>query len=224
MTPDPTDAEFALLRHRMVAHQLQRRGIADPRVLAAMERVPRHDFVAVGSEWAAYDDAPQPIGLGQTISQPYMVARMTELLELSDDSLVLEIGTGSGYQAAVLGTLAREVWTVERHAALAADARRTLAALGYDNVHVVVGDGTLGLPAHAPYDAIVVTAAAPRIPPALRDQLAPGGRLVIPVGDRETQQLTLLRRDPTGDRESAVLGCRFVPLVGEQGYDPVSGP
>jgi protein-L-isoaspartate(D-aspartate) O-methyltransferase len=219
MTSDSTETEFAVLRHRMVAHQLRRRGIADARVLAAMERVPRHDFVASGSRWAAYDDAPQPIGLGQTISQPYMVARMTELLELGDDSRVLEVGTGSGYQAAVLGVLAHEVWTIERHAALAAEAQRTLAALAYDNVHVVVGDGTLGLPAHAPYDAIVVTAAAPHIPPALRDQLALGGRLVIPVGDRETQRLTLLRRDPTGDRESTVLDCRFVPLVGEQGYD-----
>ena len=219
MTPRSTDAEFALLRHRMVDQQLRARGIVDARVLDAMERVPRHDFVASSHEWAAYDDAPQPIGLGQTISQPYMVARMTELLEIGDDSRVLEVGTGSGYQAAVLATLAREVWTIERHGGLAAEAQRTLTALGYDNVHVVVGDGTLGLPAHAPYDAIVVTAAAPRVPPALRDQLALGGRLVIPVGDRNTQWLTLVRRDADGDRESIVLGCRFVPLVGEQGYD-----
>ena len=175
-----SDTEFALLRHRMVEQQLRARGIADARVIAAMESVPRHDFVASGNEWAAYDDAPQPIGLGQTISQPYMVARMTELLELDEDARVLEVGTGSGYQAAVLATLAREVWTVERHAGLAGEAQRTLAALGYDNVHVVVGDGTLGLPEHAPYDAIVVTAAAPRIPPALRAQLADGRPLGHP--------------------------------------------
>jgi protein-L-isoaspartate(D-aspartate) O-methyltransferase len=219
MVTHSSDTEFALQRRRMVEQQLRGRGIADPRVLAAMERIPRHDFVASGNDWAAYDDAPQPIGLGQTISQPFMVARMTELLELDDDSRVLEVGTGSGYQAAVLATLAHEVWTIERHGGLAAEAQRRLTALGYDNVHVVVGDGTLGLPEHAPYDAIVVTAAAPLIPPALRAQLAQGGRLVIPVGGRESQWLTVVRREADGDRESAVLGCRFVPLVGEQGYD-----
>ena len=218
MTFDSRPTQLVLLRHRMVEQQLRERGITDTRVLAAMESIPRHEFVASGSEWAAYDDAPQPIGLGQTISQPYMVARMTELLELDDDYRVLEVGTGSGYQAAVLATLAREVWTIERHAGLAAQAERTLAALGYHNIHVVVGDGTLGLPEHAPYDAIVVTAAAPHVPAALRAQLALYGRLVIPVGDRDSQWLTLVRREVDGDRESTVLGCRFVPLVGEQGY------
>jgi protein-L-isoaspartate(D-aspartate) O-methyltransferase len=214
-----TDTDFAVKRHRMVEQQLRRRGITDARVLAAMGCIPRHDFIPAGDASAAYDDAPQPIGLGQTISQPYMVARMTELLHLDEGSRVLEIGTGSGYQAAVLGTLAHEVWTIERHADLARTAERTLIGLGYDNIHVVVGDGSLGLPEHALYDAIVATAAAPRVPPALRAQLAPGGRLVIPVGDRESQWLTIVTHEADGDREVTDLGCRFVPLVGEHGYD-----
>lgn len=215
MTPSQTDdRDFTLLRHRMVEQQLRRRGIADRRVLAAMESVPRHRFVDEDARWAAYEDEPLAIGLGQTISQPYMVARMTELLDLDAASRVLEVGTGSGYQAAVLAKVAAEVWTIERHAELADRARGVLAELGYRNVHVVLGDGSQGLPEHAPYDAIMVTAAAPRTPAPLLDQLAPAGRLVIPVGNRDLQQLRLIRRRGAQFVESDILGCRFVPLVG----------
>jgi protein-L-isoaspartate(D-aspartate) O-methyltransferase len=202
----------------MVERQLRARGIADERVLTAFERVPRHRFVPPDRRWAAYEDEPLPIGLGQTISQPYMVARMTELLELTKVSRVLEVGTGSGYQAAILGELAGEVWSIERHEALARMAGAILEELGAANVHVVVGDGSLGLPERAPYDGIVVTAAAPFIPPALRSQLADGGLLVIPVGDTWNQWLTVLRRAGDTFREANVLGCRFVPLIGEEGY------
>lgn len=219
-TPSETDdRDLILLRHRMVEEQLRRRGIADPRVLSAMESVPRHRFVGENARWAAYEDEPLAIGLGQTISQPYMVARMTELLNLDVGSRVLEVGTGSGYQAAVLAEVAAEVWTIERHPQLADRARRVLAALGYRNVHVVLGDGSLGLPEHAPYDAIIVTAAAPRMPALLLEQLAPAGRLVIPVGGRDLQQLRLIRRRDGGFTESDILGCRFVPLVGGVAVD-----
>ncbi|MCJ7796696.1 MAG: protein-L-isoaspartate(D-aspartate) O-methyltransferase [Thermoleophilia bacterium] len=212
------DRDAARLRHRMVEEQLRRRGIGDPRVLSAMESVPRHRFVGENARWAAYEDEPLAIGLGQTISQPYMVARMTELLDLDAASRVLEVGTGSGYQAAVLAEMAAEVWTVERHTELADRARRSLNDLGYRNVHVVVGDGSLGLPEHAPFDAIIVTAAAPSTPGPLLDQLADGGRLVIPVGDRGVQQLRLIRRRGQGFVETGVLDCRFVPLVGQAAY------
>jgi protein-L-isoaspartate(D-aspartate) O-methyltransferase len=237
--------DFALRRHRMVENQLRARGIADDRVLAAMERVPRHLFVPVAERPSAYDDGPLPIGLGQTISQPYMVARMTELLRLAPDSRVLEIGTGSGYQAAVLAELAAEVWTVERHSDLARQAEQLLLQLGYTNVRVVAGDGTLGLPEGVPYDGIMVTAAAPFVPETLREQLAPGGRMVIPVTAGYSQDLRLIERlrddeppaaadafaaapadsaaGPTEIperryRETSVLSCVFVPLIGEQGY------
>ncbi len=212
------DSRFEQSRLRMVQEQLLTRGIADERVLAAMRRVPRHLFVDEMARPAAYEDEPLPIGSGQTISQPYMVARMTELLELESDSRVLEVGTGSGYQAAVLAEIAGEVWTVERHGALAERARRVLARLGHRNVHVETGDGSLGLPHHSPFDAIVVTAASPGVPPSLTDQLAPGGRLVIPVGGQGTQRLRLIRRDPNGLQETDVLGCRFVPLIGAHGH------
>ncbi len=215
---EPSERDFDHLRRRMVEEQLRDRGIRDERVLEAMQTVPRHRFVSGWAASAAYEDEPLAIGLSQTISQPYMVARMTELLELDPDSRVLEIGTGSGYQAAVLGELAGEIWTIERHDELARKAAELLQELGYLRVHVVAGDGTLGLAEHAPYDAIVVTAAAPRIPQALLDQLADGGRLVIPVGDRSMQRLRVVTRRGESFDEKDVLGCRFVPLVGVAGY------
>lgn len=221
MSPSTFDeADFVHLREQMVERQLRRRGIASEAVLRAMSEVPRHRFVGEAVRWAAYEDEPLSIGSGQTISQPFMVARMTELLELDRGARVLEVGTGSGYQAAVLAEIAGEVWTIERHAALAERARTTLEQLGYVSVHVVVGDGSLGLPDQAPFDAIVVTAAAPHVPDALRAQLAVGGRLVIPVGGPYSQRLRLIRRGPEGYRETDVLGCRFVPLIGAEANAP----
>ncbi|MHB0980898.1 MAG: protein-L-isoaspartate(D-aspartate) O-methyltransferase [Thermoleophilia bacterium] len=227
MTPSTFgEADYARLRDQMVERQLRRRGVAAEAVLQAMRRVPRHRFVGASARWAAYDDEPLPIGSGQTISQPFMVARMTELLELDGSSHVLEVGTGSGYQAAVLAEIARDVWTIERHSRLAGRARALLAELGYSSVHVVVGDGSLGLPQQAPFDAIVVTAGAPYVPGALLDQLAVGGRLVIPVGGAVSQRLRLIRRgagaeDGTGEYTDVdVLGCRFVPLIGAQAHSP----
>jgi len=210
-------------RRAMVEEQLRERGVGSPRVLEAMLAVPRHLFVPAECIAGAYADQPLPIGEGQTISQPYMVAVMTEALELTDDERVLEIGTGSGYQAAVLSLLAREVYTIESHASLSLAARQRLAQLGYKNVHVHTGDGTLGLPELAPFDGIVVTAAAPRVPPPLVEQLAEGGRLVIPVGQSDQQELLQVRK--TGDRTiSRVLHyCRFVPLVGRYGWQQSNG-
>jgi protein-L-isoaspartate(D-aspartate) O-methyltransferase len=166
----------------------------------------------------AYEDMPLPIGHEQTISQPLMVAMMTEALQLRGQERVLEIGTGSGYQAAVLSKLAVVVFSIERLPELAAQARATLAALGITNVHILVGDGSLGLPEHGPYDGIVVTAASPKVPPPLVDQLKPGGRLVIPVGDRHEQMLVRLTMTDTGPQVEQLGGCRFVPLIGQQGW------
>jgi protein-L-isoaspartate(D-aspartate) O-methyltransferase len=188
-------------------------------VLAAMERVPRELFVAEEYRAHAYDDAALPIAHGQTISQPYMVARICEALALHGGERVLDVGTGSGYQAAVLAELAGEVHTIERHAELAALARDNLAAAGYERVQVHVGDGTLGLPEHAPFAAIAVAAAAPRIPPSLYEQLEAGGRLVLPVGGREAQELQLVVRSPEGPAVLHSVPCRFVPLVGAEGFD-----
>ena len=216
---DPDDTNFSEQRNQMVQWQLRARGVTDEGVLAATLSVPRHLFVPPSRRGAAYEDSPLPIGEGQTISQPYMVALMTELLALTGSSRVLEIGTGSGYQAAVLAEIAAEVWTVERFPDLADRARKLLEGLGYGRVHVVVGDGTLGWPEEAPYDGIIVTAAAPAVPSALTAQLAPGGRLVIPVGSREVQWLRLVTRTEEGLRQRDVLECRFVPLIGEQGYE-----
>jgi protein-L-isoaspartate(D-aspartate) O-methyltransferase len=262
--------DFAMQRRQMVQHQLRGRGITDERLLAVMDEAPRHLFVPARQRANAYQDEPLPIGLGQTISQPYMVAKMTELLLLAGTETVLEIGTGSGYQAAVLGRLAAQVWTIERHPELAAQAHRVLMDLGMENVRIVIGDGTLGLPEQAPFDAVIVTAAAPRVPEPLRQQLAIGGRMVIPVSAGRNQELLLIEKLPpegetwsgagadetgAGDRaagaddgaaetrgstpgagdgskarsapwstvpcrfqETAVLGCIFVPLVGELGY------
>lgn len=212
------DPDYERAREDMVRRQIELRGIRDERVLTAVRSVPRHRFVPGHVLGAAYRDSPLPIGYGQTISQPYIVALMTEKLGLEGDEKVLEIGTGSGYQAAVLGCLAGEVITVERLAGLAKEARALLVELGYDNVHVKVGDGTLGWPDEAPYDAIIVTAAAPEVPDPLRWQLADGGRLVVPVGPRWTQQLLRVWRVGDSFRTENVLGVAFVPLIGEHGW------
>lgn len=202
----------------MVETQLRARGIRDERVLAAMARVPRHLFVPEAGRAAAYLDTPLSIGYGQTISQPYMVAAMLEALDVGPEMTALEIGAGSGYQAALLGKLAREVWAVEIIEPLAAAARAVLAELGIDNVHIVVADGTLGLPEYAPYDRIIVAAGAPAVPEPLREQLADGGRLVIPVGGRMSQRLRII--DRVGDRflERDGMSCVFVPLIGRHGW------
>ena len=205
-------------RQAMVEHQLRRRGIKDPRVLAAMEKVPRHRFLLHPDDSGAYRDYPLPIGDGQTISQPYMVALMTEALRLTADDKVLEIGTGSGYQAAVLAELSREVYSVERIATLAERARETLAELGYTSVTVVVADGSLGYPPAAPYDRIIVTAASPKIADPWIEQLAEDGILVAPTGDRWGQTLTRIIKHGAKLEHEDLGGCVFVPLVGEHGW------
>jgi protein-L-isoaspartate(D-aspartate) O-methyltransferase len=206
------------LRHNMVTQQLIKRGIEDPRVLQAMRDTPRHLFVPARHRAMAYEDMPLAIGHEQTISQPLMVAMMTAALQLDGHERVLEIGTGSGYQAAILSRLAVVVFSIERIPELAAQARATLAMAGIMNVHVFVGDGSLGLPEHGPYDAVVVTAASPKVPPALVDQLKPGGRLIIPVGDRYEQTLIRLTATSNGPQVERLGGCRFVPLIGQQGW------
>ena len=212
--------DFTVLREDMVREQLEARGIRDPAVLAAMREVPREEFIPPEMQWGAYDDNPLPIGEGQTISQPYMVAYMSEALGLSRESRVLEIGTGSGYAAAVLSRIVDRVYSVERLTALARTARERLYRLGYTNVHVLVGDGSMGWPEHAPYDAIVVTAGAPGVPKLLAEQLAVGGRLVIPVGaDPFSQLLVRVRRTGESEfREEGLFEVRFVPLVGAAGW------
>jgi protein-L-isoaspartate(D-aspartate) O-methyltransferase len=205
-------------REAMVRVQIEARGVTDARVLDAMRAVPRDRFVPPSSAADAYADRALAIGLGQTISQPYMVAVMTEALRVAPGDRVLEIGTGSGYQSAVLAALAERVVSVERHAALAGEARARLDALGVTNVTIVLGDGTEGYAPGAPYDAILVTAGAPHVPAALRDQLADHGRLVIPVGLAHRQDLLVIRRE--GDRfaQSVREGCVFVPLIGRDGW------
>jgi protein-L-isoaspartate(D-aspartate) O-methyltransferase len=205
------------LRVEMVEHQIASRDVDAPPVLAAMRKVPRHRFVPDVPLRDAYADRPLPIGSGQTISQPYVVALMTQQLELEAADHVLEVGTGCGYAAAVLGEVADEVWTIERHPELAHRAHDLLAELGYDNVHVLVGDGTTGYPDAAPYDAIVAAAAGPKVPDALLEQLADGGRLVMPVGGSGAQQLVRVRRRGDGFEHEQLGGVRFVPLIGEQG-------
>ena len=201
-------------RHHMVETQLRRRGICNERVLTAMSRVPRHEFVDQRYASQAYDDNPLPIGEGQTISQPYIVALMLELLDPAPDHSILEIGTGSGYQTALLAKLARHVYTIERHPALAAAAQATVERLGYSNFTLEIGDGSAGLPANAPYDGIIVAAASPRLPQMLFDQLKEGGRMVIPIGPPEAQDLQLVTKTEGKPVISDQTGCRFVPLVG----------
>jgi len=198
--------------------QLVARGIRDLRVLYAMRRVPRHEFVQQDAQRLAYADRALPIGDGQTISQPYMVAVMTEALRLQGHEHVLEVGTGSGYQAAILSVLARDVVSIERRLELADAARERLTLLGYRNVRVIVGDGSVGYEESAPYEAILVAAAAPRVPEPLKHQLADGGRLVIPVGPPDEQRLIIIRRDGGRYDESVHEGCVFVPLVGAEGW------
>ena len=211
---DQTDAAYTAARNRMVTEQIRKRGIRDESVLHALTTVPRHLFIPPAYRDHAYDDGPLPIGQGQTISQPYIVALMSERLELSGDERVLEIGTGSGYQAAVLSLLAKQVYSIEIVPELMSSARELLAQLGYDNVTVLLGDGNLGWEKDSPYDAIIVTAAAPRIPPALLEQLAEGGRLVLPVVRGEEQHLLRLRKRNGRIVEENLGLVRFVPLVG----------
>jgi protein-L-isoaspartate(D-aspartate) O-methyltransferase len=210
---------FATERFSMVESQLRQRGIRDERLLAAMSKVPRHEFVSQQNWNAAYADHPIPIAEKQTTSQPYMIAAMVQAAQIQPEDRVLEIGAGSGYQTAVLAELAAQVFAVERYALLTEAARRTLERLGYRNAKIVTGDGSLGLPEAAPFDAIIVSAAAPRIPQALIEQLAVGGRLLIPVGDADQQVLQLVQRNADGTTSLRTLeGCRFVPLIGEQGF------
>ncbi len=205
-------------RRRMVASQIAARGVRDRRTLAAMAAVPRHCFVPPALAAAAYDDAPLPVGAGQTISQPYMVALMTAALTPRRTDRVLEIGTGSGYQTAILAHLTRHVFTIERLAELSDGAQRRLDGLGYDNVTYRIGDGTVGWPEEAPFDAIVVTAAAPAIPAPLAAQLASGGRIAVPVGDLAIQELIVGVLDARGLRCRDAGACRFVPLIGQHSF------
>ncbi len=210
---------FQKARDRMVEAQLVGRGIRNPRVLEALRRVPRHLFVEEALKEQAYSDYPLPIGDKQTISQPYIVALMSEALELQGDEKILEIGTGSGYQAAVLAELAGRVFSIERFPALAYRANQTLQKLGYQNILIRVTDGSLGWPDEAPFDGIMATAGTPRIPQPLVDQLKVGGRLVLPVGDRLSQELVLVERTAEGIQKTNLGGVRFVDLVGKWGWE-----
>jgi protein-L-isoaspartate(D-aspartate) O-methyltransferase len=209
---------FAARRARMVQRQLRARGIDDERVLEAMGRVPREAFVPAAGRRRAYADSALPIGERQTISQPWIVAAICQALELTGSERLLEIGTGSGYSTAILALLAAEVISVERHQALARSARATLASLGVENVELLVGDGSQGVPDRAPFGAIAVHAAAPAVPPALLTQLADGGRLVVPIAFESSDVLTLLRRRGEEILREAIGPCRFVPLIGEEGF------
>jgi protein-L-isoaspartate(D-aspartate) O-methyltransferase len=213
------EADYLTERQRMVDEQIVARGLRDERLFEAMRSVPRHCFVPAEYRHLAYADGPLPIGNGQTISQPYIVALMTQLLNLSAEDKVLEIGTGSGYQAAVLACLARQVYSIERHAELAKQAATILANLNFLNVSVHVGDGSLGLPAYSPYQAILVTAAAPRLPEPLQDQLDDGGRIVIPVGGQLGQYLECWRRQGSEFSREVLVPVAFVPLRGAQGWE-----
>lgn len=210
---------FDISRKRMVQEQVVNRGITNQRLIETLLKIPRHLFVQEAMAAQAYSDGPLPIGEKQTISQPYMVALMTDQLELTGTEHVLEIGTGSGYQTAILASLARRVYTIERIRPLAMQARKVLDALHLLNVNIKVGDGTLGWPEEAPFDTIIVTAGAPAIPETLAAQLAPGGRLVIPVGSEASQTLLRIRKLPDGTlTQETSVACRFVPLIGQQGW------
>jgi protein-L-isoaspartate(D-aspartate) O-methyltransferase len=215
---DAMTERFTAERERMVERQLVRRGIADERVLAAFRTVPREVFVPTDLAEYVYDDNPLPIGEGQTISQPYVVALMAEAAKILPDARVLEVGAGSGYAAAILAQLAKEVVTIERHASLAESARRAIAGLGYTNVTVIHGDGSRGVPERAPYDAILVAAGAPAPPESLKQQLAEGGRLVIPVSVDSHQDLKVITRRGDTFEEENLGAVRFVPLLGEEGW------
>jgi len=209
---------FRAEREAMVEHQLRRRGIHDERVLAAMKMVPRHEFVR-GPDWPeAYADHPVPIAEQQTTSQPYIIAAMLQSAEIKAGDRVLEIGAGSGYQTAVLAELAGHVFAIERYPTLVDSARKVLDRLGYHNIALVAGDGSMGLAQAAPYDVIIVSAAAPRVPPVLMEQLTSGGRMVIPVGDAGQQILKLVRNHDDHISETNLEGCRFVPLIGQAGF------
>ena len=210
---------FARERNRMVADQLKTRGIRDPRVISVFEITPRHLFVPEEERQWSYDDYPLPIGFNQTISQPYIVALMTQSLGLTGSERVLEVGTGSGYQAAILSQIAAEVYTIEIIPELADRARKIFADLGIGNIYTYIGDGSVGLKQHAPFDAIIVTAAAPRVPQSLLEQLDDGGRLIIPVGSRGYQELELWTRSGTTFTTHTIIPVAFVPLRGEQGWD-----
>jgi protein-L-isoaspartate(D-aspartate) O-methyltransferase len=213
--------DYVALRQAMVRHQIQARGITDGRILQAMCEVPRHLFVAAAWQSEAYSDRPLPIGEGQTISQPYIVAMMIERLQLHDQARVLEVGTGSGYQAAVLSRIATQVYSMEFFPALAEQTEALLKRLGYTNIEVVLGDGGLGLPQHAPYDGIIVPAAAPRVPHSLIEQLGEGRRLVIPVGQANEQDLLIVTKHGASYTIARSVPCRFVPLLGQEGWrDP----
>lgn len=220
MMPSELGDPFAIARKKMVDSQLRERGVRDPRVLGAMSKVPRHEFVAGQFRFQAYEDHPIQIGDGQTISQPYIVARMLEVLDLTSPDKVLEIGTGSGYQTALLAELSHFVYSIERHAALAGQAEATLTRLGYTNVQISVGDGSYGMPDNAPFDAIVVSAAAPQIPASLFEQLREGGRMILPVGPPQYQELQLVRKQNGQQTTTRLESCRFVPLIGAQGFGP----
>ena len=206
------------LRHRMVEEQLRGRGIRDQRVLDAMSKIPRHEFVSDEFKSQAYEDHPIPIGEGQTISQPFIVAASLQALNLKGTESVLEVGTGSGYQTALLTSLAQMVYSIERHAALAASAEAVLNELGINNLKIIVGDGSYGHPELSPYDAILVSAAAPEIPRTLFEQLAEHGAMVIPVGPPHSQELQLVRKQAGTPVIEVIEGCRFVPLIGAGGY------
>jgi protein-L-isoaspartate(D-aspartate) O-methyltransferase len=207
-----------LARQNMVEEQLKARGIKDQRILGSFLEVPRHKFVEEYLKYKAYDDYPLSIGYGQTISQPFMVALMTEALDPHPEERILEIGTGSGYQAAILSRLCSVVYSIERVSALASRARKVLDELGYYNIHVRIGDGTLGMPQDAPFNGIIVTAGAPHVPEALMEQLKEGGRLVIPVGDQTLQDLKRVTRTKEGFKEESLGGCRFVKLIGKDAW------
>src|SRR5579863_2672022 len=216
MVPETQIDSYVTQRRNMVESQLRARGIHDERVLAAMRHVPRHEFVSEEYRGQVYEDHPIPIGEEQTLSQPYIVAIMLQALTLDSGDAVLEIGTGSGYQTALLSELTRQVYSIERHASLARSAQATLVRLGYTNVKVLLGDGSHGLPDRAPFDAIVVSAAAPQIPLPLFEQLREGGRMVIPVGPAHAQELRRVRKHEGQPVVTSMEGCRFVPLIGSE--------